>query len=456
MSSASELKELFDMVRDMNESVESYRQLTFDDFESKWGLVPEIAEELALFGKPAIEGFSDSVLMKLYNKYHSERFVKNIPENFDERSAYIKDAILKIYDDTSDYREMLKNRDDIIKQADDARKNYVNYLNSPEYTERKEKSKNDLVEKIKDETDEKKKETYRKKLEHMISAEHLDFIFSRFNNLGDTEIKNIADNFFDPHRTKYIRDRFATKVVKLGFNVTDIQHLGDMECCLLGEDYYAFNNLFLFIAMRFIAYCDPTDNKDAHFVSSLVLQLNKLVYHRFGTQEEENHILDIIREIDDKFRPLEKMFIDKNIYDPRSEYAKKKKEKENQDIINKIKTWYKDNNQVFPEEIKDIDELRSQLKIDMERVKLIDFLSTYDIDIKSDEKLESLRSKKDTLLNPSTEETETPAEDEAKTEVLDQSQPEESEIAINIGVDDLKSMIGNDIELEVVATEEND
>ena len=406
MSQASEMRELLEMVKSMNESVESYRNLLSNGFGDIHGFKFEVADELALFTKEQVESFSESILMKLFTKFRDPDTTKEIPEDFDARVAFVKNDLLAIYDETKDYRSMLDDRNKIIQQADAARKDYVAYLNSPEYAKKKAESQDALAKKMEEETDEKKKESYRKTLDTLISSEHMDFIFTRFNSLGEKEIRNIADNFFDARRSKYIRDKFAVKVAKQGFTTTDIQHLADIEACLLGEDYYAFNNLFLFIAMRFIAYSDPSQTDDNQFVASLILRLNKLVYHRFGSQEEEDAVLAVIRDVDDKFRGMEERFREKNQYDPRSEYAKKKKAEDDEKIRKFLRDWYAHHDMTYPEEITDVEALKKRARDDQKRSEIMQWLDTYEIEYDRDASLEDLEKIKEGIVRKTPEESE--------------------------------------------------
>ena len=97
-------------------------------------------------------------------------------------------------------------------------------------------------------------------------------------------------------------DRFSTKITKYGYSDKLYKYFFNIEEHFLGEEYYSFNNLFLFNYMRFVAYSDPYSTSDKMYVQSLTASLSNLIYHRFVSTEAEKGFLEVIKRFDDKFR----------------------------------------------------------------------------------------------------------------------------------------------------------
>ena len=90
----------------------------------------------------------------------------------------------------------------------------------------------------------------------------------------------------------------------------------NLEEKFLPEEYYDFNNLFTFHVSRFIAYSDPTSAKDKLFVAAILKNLYNLVYHKFGSDEDEKVVIELIKSFDDKFFPYKEKFTADNTLSP--------------------------------------------------------------------------------------------------------------------------------------------
>ena len=82
-------------------------------------------------------------------------------------------------------------------------------------------------------------------------------------------------------------EKFRIRIKRLGYDENTYKMFFNIEEMFLPEEYYPMNNMFLFVAMRFISYADTNNKNDAMFCSSLLIKMYNLVYHRFSTPEEE-------------------------------------------------------------------------------------------------------------------------------------------------------------------------
>lgn len=414
---ADEIRNLVEMSKSMDESLNTYESLMLADFEEKHGLRFGIIGELATFKRSQIEKFSDNVVNNIYTSFVLDRESKKdntASETYEETSKKRRETLLTIYDESEEYIRMLYDREKVHHQVEDAKNDYVKYLESDEYKAKKQENLDKLHQLMEDAKTDEERAHYQDVISTLKSAEKLEFIFCRFNLFGDAEIDNIAENFFDKRRVKYIEDKYITKMTKLGFKNASVAHLTRIEETFLGEGFAPYNNLFLFIAMRYVAYSDLSDKKNAQFISSLILKLNKLVYHKLG--DDENEMVEVIRAVDEKFVGMRDRFANSNPY-----YTKRAMifEEMRKSILN----WYSENNLTLPEgnEAMTADELREKALYDMKRVDVINWLDKYEIKHDKDSDLESLVKIKESILDEKRKELEAESAKEEENEEKSES-----------------------------------
>ena len=134
--------------------------------------------------------------------------------------------------------------------------------------------------------------------------------------IGDNEVRNIINTFFHPKRSSLIMDKFRIRIKRLGYDENTYKMFFNIEEMFLPEEYYPMNNMFLFMAMRFISYADTNNKDDALFCSSLLIKMYNLVYHRFSTPDEEKEFIEQIKKVDDYFAPYTETLVEKNVTSP--------------------------------------------------------------------------------------------------------------------------------------------
>ena len=311
------MRELIQMVKDADEQLHIMEQLT-TKMVNDIGYSFDIVYDLHKFSKDQINEFTPEVLMSIYRKFTLK--TSDIPLSYDEKVSAIKTDLLQLWDSADAYFNMINAKNDIDKELQNAMSDYNAYLSSDEMKKREENQLKDLREKVEQEKDQVKKAAYKKKLDIIESSRTFDFMYERMKSLQSKEIDNIVTSFFDKRRSNYIIDRYSNRIKKLGLNSEIYKNLLDIESLFLGDDYYPFNNLFLFIMLRFIAYADVYSDKDSLYCQSILINVSKLKYHKFDSDSDKQLMIALIRKVDDYFMDYKDIFIEKNITNPLSEY----------------------------------------------------------------------------------------------------------------------------------------
>ena len=187
----------------------------------------------------------------------------------------------------------------------------MNYVTSDKAKEIKKKNLENLKQSLELEKDAHKKREMEEMIRVMESSMNYDFLYDRFRQLGEKEVHNIKEGFFNDRRGSYIMERFYKKMKMFGFKQDLYTYFLNIEETFLDEKYHPFNNLFLYIYARMIAYSDPYNKKDVMFVNAINSGLASLIYHKFESTEQELNFKGIIMGIDDYFMD-DREFFEKN------------------------------------------------------------------------------------------------------------------------------------------------
>lgn len=330
------MKELIQMVNDADEQLHIMEELT-TKMVNDTGYTFDIVYDLHKFSKEQIGEFTPEVLMSIYRKFTMKK--NDIPLSYDEKVAAIKTDLLHLWDSADAYFNMITAKNEIDKELQNAISDYNSYLSSDEMKKREEEQLKELQEKAELEEDPIKKAAYKKKLDIIESSRTFDFIYERMESLQSKEIDNIITTFFDKRRSNYIIDRYSKRIKKLGLNSEIYKNLLDIESLFLGEEYYPFNNLFLFIMLRFIAYADVYSDKDSLYCQSILVNVSKLKYHKFESDSDKQLMIALIRKVDDYFMDYKDIFIEKNITNPLSEYRINSEKERTEKSIQNLKEF---------------------------------------------------------------------------------------------------------------------
>ena len=239
-------------------------------------------------------------------------------EDTDEKKAmtfseYCISVFKEIYDCCVNYADAIKEKENLEKEIRDiTNKSYDASTSGKARLEKVES----LQKQLDEETDPVKKIQIQKMLDTVRKTEDLSFLTDRIVKLGDNEVRNIINTFFNAKRSSLIMEKFRIRIKRLGYDENTYKMFFNIEEMFLPEEYYPMNNMFLFVAMRFISYADTNNKNDALFCSSLLIKMYNLVYHRFSTPEEEKEFINQIKAVDDYFVPHIATLEEKNVTSP--------------------------------------------------------------------------------------------------------------------------------------------
>lgn len=329
-SNSVSMKELIStvkMVKEQTDEMEGMIKTHMGDFFHMRG---EIAEDILSFSENKIKEMTEEEIMKYLKKYYIlddeykklEELISDNQFNSDPsyenltRVGALRKILLDIKKESDSMYSLREEFKNIEKETTDILKDYNEYLYSPEMQKKKMEKLQKLKEEAEKTTDEKEKKEMLKKIEVMEASYSLSFLFSRINKYGEKEIDSIVNAFFDKSKGSYIIDKYKNKIKLFGFNNKVYKYFFNIEENFLDETYHPFNNLFLFIYMRMIAYFDPYNTEEKLYAQSLTSSLANLIYHRFEKTEKEKEFLEIIQKILDKFDSYREEFSENNTTNP--------------------------------------------------------------------------------------------------------------------------------------------
>ena len=289
------------------------------------------------------------------------RLDKSFVEYFKEMISDVK----RIMRDVEDQRSSLK---ELESNLADAKQDYINYVKSPEFRERKENYRKSLTMKVEDLPDCKEKRALEKKIVVLNNLETCAFLTERLEKYGNKEIDSIMKSFFSDQVGSQVMKKFAGKAKALGFDEKMYQWFFNLEDMFLEEEYYPFNNLFLFVVMRYISYVDRYDETEKMYVIKIINNMVKLIKHTFDTEEDEKAFVDLIRKVDTFFMDKADIFIDKNTTHKRHPArlaSEERREKEKKDHLQKL---FELRGLEFDPSLDSVT-LQNQLKADVEKEK---------------------------------------------------------------------------------------
>jgi hypothetical protein len=425
-SFTSAFNTMTELLDTLDEQLKLNQHLLHDELETA-GFNDSIVDEYAYFTKDQMEAFTPSIIMAMYQKHKNGKM--ELPEDHDEAVKKIHDQILDLYESCSNFITLYNTRMKAQKEMETAIKEYGALLNSEEMKEREENSYNEMKKTLETSTDPNEIRRIKKTMEALDDAKSMNFLVQRLDQIGDKEIKSIMGQMFDPRLNAYIYGKYESKMKQLKYKPEIYTKWMDIEELFCGKSYYPYNNLFLFVCMRYIAHADMYDNTEKYLSQTLISKLTKLIYHSFGNVEEEKEFIDLVKMVDDKFSNYKDEFLEKNDSNPDGDFRKDLADKKNQETLNHIRNIYIENGyEDIPEDVmnnpdglKGIVEAGKNLQ---EYTSLKAWFKQYNIPIGEDETLEQLKTRrlamKDAveIVNRPEEQKDVDAKSEALAETL--------------------------------------
>ena len=326
MDIKEDFKNLNGIVKQMDDQIKLVEEVTDSNITELYGLnigVKDVIKGLSISTIETMEEYE--LIRKLHDGgcddgvINSLRELNNMVEDGEETKPfveYLRGIFKDIYESIEALNELYEEKEKINTQISEATDNYFNFVNSDEYQEKKNKKIAEIKEKAEAETDIIKKKKLLSNIEKLEKSESLEFLFERIEKLGDKEISNIVDVFFNKRRSELVMEKFKSRLPKFGYNSDIYKYFFNFEEKFLPEEYHDLNNIFLFVVMRYISFGDTNSDKDSAYTSSVLLKMYNLLYHKYPNKEKEDAIINIIKRMDDYFLPYIDKFKEKNITSP--------------------------------------------------------------------------------------------------------------------------------------------
>lgn len=323
-------KQVIDMIREMDEQYRTMLSIVKTNIEGNFNLDISILDDILPITLDDIKEKPLEELKSFLTTYGSEENTENLIDTYNSNISsedvkigeYVAndDAVRKIMKEIKTASlSLLKTKDacdEIRKEADDILNEYYNYISSPKAKALQLKQLETMKKQAELEEDPIKKKEIITKIEIVESAKSLSFISERFEKLGKAEIRAVKEAFFDDKKGSYIIRKYENKIHNFGFDSKQYKHFFNLEENFLPDSYYPFNNLFLFVYMRFAAYADFNKKSDRMFVQSITEAIANLIYHKNVNNEEEAYLISIIKKVDDLFIEYKDYFNENNTTNP--------------------------------------------------------------------------------------------------------------------------------------------
>ena len=334
----SQYKLMTDLVKEVNDSYIQVKDHT-NHVVNKMGYDSQILDFIIPYPIEDIDNMDITEIREFLSTYYLHQTESKLEDTSDEELRKdmkdIKEASLLLLNTKLEC-------DKIRLQGTEIFNEYSNYLSSNLTRSSREERLKLMKEAYEKSTDESDKRKMKKMIDDIQSALDYAFVYERINKYGQTEIDNIIDGFFNDRHGLYIMDRFKSKIKAFGYKDEIIKHFFNIEENFLDESYHEFNNLFLYIYIRMVAYSDPYNTTDKLFVTSLTTGISNLIYHRFETTDTEDLFKVIICKLLDNFKSKSEYFKENNTSYKNNDIRKQREqdnEEQRKDVI--IKALHK-------------------------------------------------------------------------------------------------------------------
>lgn len=306
----NDFKSIMDMIKSMDEQLKYLKDMSENLVRSNYGLKTSVLEDIIKYDKKDIETMELEPMVDFLSKYvMDENTLTDLKAlSIDE----VRAEMMEVKNSSLVLLSAKSGADKLKEESTTIFTEYMNYVTSDKAKEIKKKNLESLKQSLELEKDDRKKREMEEMIRVMESSMNYDFMYDRFRALGDKEVENIKNGFFSNRQGGYIMERFYKKMKMFGFKQDLYTYFLNIEETFLDEKYHPFNNLFLYIYARMIAYSDPYNKKDVMFANAINSGLASLVYHKFESTEQELNFKGIITGILDYFMEYREYFIENN------------------------------------------------------------------------------------------------------------------------------------------------
>lgn len=369
MAIRDDYKQLTEMIKDMDENIKVLSELSDNTLVGLYGVNPNIKDVLMGMSKEELESISElsdiNDILKKSNtdtKYYESAWNSLNPGGDEDKFvSSTREMFLSCRDSIEQVKSLEDEKNKIADELKQVTDNWFEYVNSSEYKKKKLDKLNNLRKEAEDETDSLKKKKILEMINSMENGESLQFLFDRIEKNPEVEINAIKDSYFDSRKSQLIIKKFKARLPRYNYNEDIYKMFFNLEEKFLPEEYNDLNNIFLFHVMRFISHTDTYNKRDSLYVSSILMKLYNLLYHKFGDSDAEMEFISIIKRIDDYFMPYIDEFREKNITSPNHPVRKKRDEEYDQKLRVMIIASLQ-NEGIEPDTSLSTEELKAQLQ----------------------------------------------------------------------------------------------
>ena len=320
----NDIREISNALSTLKEQASNLEEILKTTVREGYNVDPSIIDDILPYTVEDIQKMNEPKCREILGKYCDHNAlsttIKSVIEEHDEVTTE-NDAVHYILNDIKESSlKLLSTKLEIKKIESEANKLYdevINAYNSPESIEDRKNNLLKMKEEIESETDPDKKDELQKKFMVLNNAFTLDFFTTRLETLGEVEVANIVKTFFDKTKSAYVINRFKNTIRMMKTVSPEIyRNFFNIEQYFCGEEYYKYNNLFLFVYMRFVGYCSPYNKTDKIYTQAITSAITNLMYHRFGSAKYESEIIGLVKKVDDYFKDYSEEFEKNNLMNP--------------------------------------------------------------------------------------------------------------------------------------------
>lgn len=302
-------KIIVDMINSMKENIDTLKKNMTARLENDYHLKDDIVDASLPYMEEDIPNMEESELKEIFEKYSiGDHYKDATKDEMIDTFKIVKNMSLLLLSSQKEFN-------DIKSQSTEIMDEYLNFMSS----EKVKIAREERLSKMKDLLEKEENEFEKKKIQKMIelieSSKTFDFIYDRFNKYGDKEVDNIVDAYLNERKGDLIIKKYSSKIKQFGYNPEIYRHFFNIEELFLPEEYWDYNNLFLFIYMRMVAYSDPYKDADKIFVRALTGAIAELFYHKMSSEDEQKFI-EVIKSVDNHFENKKDILAENNTTSP--------------------------------------------------------------------------------------------------------------------------------------------
>ena len=306
-NSTSSIGNIIDNLKELETTYKLLEEYTHSSITHKYSVKLDILHDILKYKIGDIETLPVETVKKFLKSYTDSHLLETL-ETKNDNDLYsemkeIKKASLLLLSAKIELEELQNEANEALKPTSEM-------LNSKEsIVKRIDLLKEDIAD---DNVNESKKKDINKVISALESTLDLGFFTKRIDTVGKKEIDSIVNGFLDQQLGSYVLKKYRSKTKRFKLSEDNFKHFMNIEETFLDEKYEPFNNLILFMYIRFVAYASPDDKQEQLFVHSLTSKLSDLMFHNFKTNEDENEFKTYLSSILDNFMEYRELFIENN------------------------------------------------------------------------------------------------------------------------------------------------